>query len=224
MYIVTMAARMSSSVLSSEARNASAAPWKRVWMLAGMPISRCADLDGPHGLRRARRPRREVERQRHGRELAGVVDDEPRVALLDARDAGERHLLPVARSDVDLSQRLGPDLIARRGLEHDAILVRLRVDRRDQPLPERVVERIVDRRHAHAQPARRVAIDGEEGLQPAILQVARHVGQRRDLLSSRSISFGTHSLSRSASGSSRMNWNCVRLTRSSIVRSCTGCR
>ena len=42
MYIVTTAARISSSVLSSEARNASAAPWKRVWMLAGMPISRCA--------------------------------------------------------------------------------------------------------------------------------------------------------------------------------------
>ena len=45
MYIVTIAARISTSVLSSEARKASAAPWKRVWTLAGMPSwirSRCA--------------------------------------------------------------------------------------------------------------------------------------------------------------------------------------
>ena len=56
MYIVTMAARISSSVLSSEARNASAAPWKRVWMLAGMPISLLRRFDGRDGLaqRRAR--------------------------------------------------------------------------------------------------------------------------------------------------------------------------
>ena len=39
MYMVTTAARISSSVLDSEARNASAAPWKRVWMPAGRPIS-----------------------------------------------------------------------------------------------------------------------------------------------------------------------------------------
>jgi hypothetical protein len=42
MYIVTTAARINSRVLSSEARNASAAPWNRVWILAGMRISRCA--------------------------------------------------------------------------------------------------------------------------------------------------------------------------------------
>ena len=146
-----------------------------------MPISRCAASIALHGLAQ-RRARREVERQRHRRELAGVVDDQPRVALLDARDARERHLLAVARGDVDLSQRLRPDLVARRGLEHHAILVRLRVDRRNQPLPERVVQRVVDGRDAHAEPARRIAIDGEEGLQPAILQVAGDVGQRRDLL------------------------------------------
>src|SRR3954451_1067557 len=42
MYMVTMAARISRRVLSREARNASAAPWNRVWMLAGRPISLCA--------------------------------------------------------------------------------------------------------------------------------------------------------------------------------------
>ena len=37
-----MAASTSSSVLSSDARNAAAAPWNVVWTLAGMPISACA--------------------------------------------------------------------------------------------------------------------------------------------------------------------------------------
>ncbi len=39
--MVTMAARISSSVLDSDARNASAAPWNWLWMPAGMPMSRC---------------------------------------------------------------------------------------------------------------------------------------------------------------------------------------
>ena len=42
MYMVTMAASISSNVLDSEARNANAAPWKPVRTLAGMPISCCA--------------------------------------------------------------------------------------------------------------------------------------------------------------------------------------
>ena len=68
MYIVTMAARMSSSVLSSEARKACAAPWKRSWMLAGRPIA-SAPLNGRHGVAE-RRILAKVERQRHRRELA----------------------------------------------------------------------------------------------------------------------------------------------------------
>ncbi|MOA02154.1 hypothetical protein D3C78_1215930 [compost metagenome] len=39
MYMVTMAARISHRVLDSEARNASAAPWKRLWMPSGRPIA-----------------------------------------------------------------------------------------------------------------------------------------------------------------------------------------
>ncbi len=41
---------------------------------------------------------------------------------------------------------------------------------------------------------------------------------------SASVSLGVHSSSRAASGDSRLNWNWVRLTRSSMVRSCTGWR
>ncbi|MCY1291818.1 hypothetical protein D9M70_410200 [compost metagenome] len=39
--MVTTAARISSRVLDSEAWKAAAAPWKRVWMPSGMPISCC---------------------------------------------------------------------------------------------------------------------------------------------------------------------------------------
>ena len=42
MYMVTMAARISQSSLASDARNASAAPWKRICALAGSERSRCA--------------------------------------------------------------------------------------------------------------------------------------------------------------------------------------
>ena len=55
-------------------------------------------LDGGDG-RAERRVRAEVERQRHRRELARVVDDERRVPLLDRRDARERNLAAVSAGD-----------------------------------------------------------------------------------------------------------------------------
>jgi hypothetical protein len=61
----------------------------------------------------------------------------------------------------------------------------LREERRDLPLAKRTVERVVDVRHGHAEPARRVAVDLQERLQAAILQVARHVGQLRQILQAR---------------------------------------
>ena len=135
----------------------------------------------------------------------------------------QRHLLPVGRGDVDLSQRVGSELVPRRHFEHDAVLVRLRVDGRDQPLPERVVERVVDGRHADAEAARGIAVDVHERLQPAVLQVAGDVGELRRLLEPRQATSAPTRRVASASGSSSVNWNCVRLTRSSMVRSCTGC-
>ena len=155
---------------------------------ARLDAGRHADLalrgfDGRHRLAE-RRAGAEVERERHGGELAGVVDDQARVrAPRSGRccASGTCWTPSAARSvgDVDLAERLGPDLIARRRFEHDAILVRLRVDRRDQPLAERVVERIVDGRDADAETAGGVAIDVDEGLQAAILQVAGDVGELR---------------------------------------------
>ena len=95
--------------------------------------------------------------------------------------------------------------------------------RRDQPLAERVVERVVDGRDADAEAAGGVAVDVDEGLQAAVLQVAGDVGELRAAAAADRPAVGTHSPRRSASGSSSVNWYCVRLTRSSMVRSCTGC-
>ena len=109
-------------------------------------------------------------------------------------------------------------------LEDHAVLVRLREDRRDQALAERVVERVVDRRRRDAEPARRVAVDLDVGLQAVVLQVAGDVGELRHAAAGARPACGTQmrELVRDRRPR-RVNWYCVRLTRSSIVRSCTGC-
>ena len=108
------------------------------------------------------------------------------------------------------------------GLQHHAILVRLAEDGGDLPLAERVVQRVLHRLHRHAQPHRRVAIDGDEGAEALVLLVGCHVGQRRRprhrlaqpraparQLARRSVSISVY-------------WNAVRLTRVPMVMSCTG--
>ena len=152
-----------------------------------------------------------------------MVDDERGVALLDAGDVGERNLLAIGGGDEHLAERLRTDLEARRHFEHDAILVGLRVDGRDQPLAERIVERVVDGRDADAEAAGGIAIDVEEGLEAAVLQIAGHVGQLRATAAAARPASAPTRRDGSRPGSSSVNWNCVRLTRSSIVRSCTGC-
>jgi hypothetical protein len=65
------------------------------------------------------------------------------------------------------------------------------------------------------------AVDLDIGLQALVLQVAGHVGQLGQR-AQRAHQRGTHSAAR-AIGRLQQNWYCVRLTRSSMVRSCTGC-
>ena len=67
-------------------------------------------------------------------------------------------------------------------LQHHAILVALREDGADLALAERVVKRVLDGLHRHAQPLRRVAIDLDIGLEPVILLVARDILQRVERL------------------------------------------
>ena len=77
MYTVTIAARIRSDSLASEFSNARAVPWKVGSMLAGMSRSLVACSDVLH--RRAERgARRQIERKRHHRELALVVDGDRR--------------------------------------------------------------------------------------------------------------------------------------------------
>jgi hypothetical protein len=62
------------------------------------------------------------------------------------------------------------------------ILVARIIDRRDLALAECVVERVVDLSDIDAKPRRRVAIDGDVGLEPLILLVGVDLGDLRDRL------------------------------------------
>ena len=61
------------------------------------------------------------------------------------------------------------------------VLVQLRKNRGHLPLAERVVQRVVNRLRQNSQPRCRVAIDRERGLHAALLLVAGHVGQLRQI-------------------------------------------
>ncbi len=78
---------------------------------------------------------------------------------------------------VDILQRVGILLELRIHFEHDVILVQLRENRGHLPLPERVIQRVVNRLRQNSQPGCCVAINREGGLHPALLLIAGHVGQ-----------------------------------------------
>jgi hypothetical protein len=52
---------------------------------------------------------------------------------------------------------------------------------RNLPLAERTIECVIYIGYAYAEPARRIAIDFKVGLQAAVLEIARHVGELRQL-------------------------------------------
>ena len=179
-----------------------------------------------------RRPQRraggEVERHRRRGKLADVIDRERRRLLDDARNRAQRHLLRrLARERSTVTYRslsaAGPALELRLDLEHDAILVRLGEDRRHQALPERVVQRVVDRRRRDSEPARGGAVELDVRLQPAVGEDRwrRRRAPARASIGRRACAPRCRAPSRRHA--STVNWYCVRLTRASIVRSCTGC-
>src|SRR6266571_1612800 len=136
MYMVTTAARMSSSSLASDARKASAAPWK---------LRRSAAERGARG---------EIEGDRRRGKLAEVIHREQRRLFCDRGDRAQGHLRARGGSDVDVLQRVRAPAELRLHLEHHPVLIGLREDGGDQPLPEGVVERGVDRRGRDAQAPR----------------------------------------------------------------------
>ena len=102
------------------------------------------------------------------------------VRSLDRCHGTERDLRTARRGNVDAGQRGRIVLERLHRLQHDAILVGLRIDGRDLPLPETVVEGVVDRLHRDAEPAGDLAVDPHECAQAAVLglrdDVAQHGG------------------------------------------------
>ena len=86
MYMTTTAASSSSNSLIRLLRNASAAPWKVVLMLAGRPTARCCALDGLDA-RAQRGARSEIERHGAGRKLRLVIDQQRADVLTGRRQS-----------------------------------------------------------------------------------------------------------------------------------------
>ena len=186
---------------------------------AARPSSRSAARDGLHRVAQ-RRAGRQVERDRRRRELALVVDRRAAPVALDRRGAMrvERHLR-ACRPDVGdvevADSAAGPRWNSGLHLEHHAVLVRLREDGRDQPLAERVVQRVVDRRRRDAEPRR--PCRGRCRRRPAGPCPAgrwrRRRSSRQRATAGRRCAAPTCASS-SGSALSSVNWYCVRLTRS----------
>ena len=159
-------------------------------------------IDGVHCVAQ-RSTGRQIERQGDHGKLALMVHGQRRRRLLEMRESAERHLRAVRRIHVDILQRVGILLEARIDFEHDVILVELREHRGHLPLPEGVVEGVVDCWRQDSEPRGRIAIDHQ-------LCVASPDPAGRDATSRNcgcsfrlaSISFGAHSESSCASASS----------------------
>ena len=121
--------------------------------------------------------RREIERERDGRELSLTAHDERGRCFRNLREHVQRHLAAAQGPDIEELQRLWTLLKLRHHFQHDTILVQLGKHRGHLPLAERVVEGVDNQlwRDAHAR--RRVAVDDQHGRQPLVLLVAAHVAQ-----------------------------------------------
>lgn len=102
---------------------------------------------------------RQVERDHHRGELADVRHGQLRLALFNPGQVRQANLSAVGGFDVDLVQRLRADFLAVLRLQHHTVLAGLRVDGRNLPLPERVIQRIRDIGHRNAQAGRSIAIN-----------------------------------------------------------------
>ena len=94
------------------------------------------------------------------------------------------------------------------------MLVELAEHGGDLPLPERVVERIVDQLRRHAQAADGVAVDRFIIMRGAeALQIAGHIGELRQHVESLASMMGAHLNSSAASGSCKVYWYWVFCSR-----------
>ena len=77
--------------------------------------------------------------------------------------------------DVDTGEVGRVALIRAVDFQNHAILVARAIDGRDLPLRERIIERVVDILHAHAETRGRLPVDSDVGLQAALLAVGSDV-------------------------------------------------
>ena len=219
---MTIAARIRNGVFTSDARNACAVPWKPVWMLSGSPSSALAlsiDLTAsPSDVPGARLNETVTTGNCPWWLMASGA-----LAVSMVVNAPSGTAPPPADRRKTLSSSHGALLERRLRLEHDAVLVQLREHGRDLPLAEGVVEGVVEHLRRDAQARRRGPIEDHARLEALALLVARDVAQLGQASAGDRRSAAPTAPARAASGSSRLYWYCVRLTRSSTVRSWTGC-
>ncbi len=100
------------------------------------------------------------------------------VLRIELRDRRQRHLLPRHRRlHVELVERVRITLQLRRHLQDHVIRVELREVLRHLPLPERVVQRVIDLLRLNAEARRLIAIDHDRELGAAVLLIRVHVPQ-----------------------------------------------
>ncbi len=91
----------------------------------------------------------------------------------------QRNLAAVGRLHIDALQRVDLGLPVGVHLEHDIILIGRRIDGRDPALAECAVQRVVDDLRRDAELGGAVAVNVEDDLEPAILQVGADIAQLR---------------------------------------------
>ena len=140
-----------------------------------MPMSRSIARDALRPPRRATRPpagRSEIVAA--GNCSWWAIDSGAVVRFSVAKETSGT-CAPPRDADIELVEDGRVGEVARRGFEDDAILVRLRVDGRDLPLAEGVVQRVVDQLRRDAEPAGLAAVDVDEGPQAAVLHLVGHM-------------------------------------------------
>ena len=181
MYTVTSAARISSGSLVSDARKRCGRALERSLDARGHSDLLAGSVD--RGDRVAQRvARREIERNRHRGELALMIDGQRRRARLEMGEGAQRHLAAGVRANVDVVERVRIALKLRRDFEHHVILIELREHRRHLPLPEGVVQRVVDQIRRDAEARSGQPIDHDMFLPAVVLLIGRDVAQRGNRL------------------------------------------
>ena len=123
--------------------------------------------------------RRQVEGQRHRRELRLVVHRERGPGGLVSAQRAERHHAALGGGEIDVLKGLGALPEARLDLHHHVILVERAVHDRDLALAEGVVERVVDELRGDAEARCGGPVDHQRRLLPLVLLVTAQIDELR---------------------------------------------